>query len=1146
MRKIKILLFVITAGLLAMSVNWAVSDSNPTERERRAMVDYRVDNNGYWIKMAKKGLATLNPEVRVEEAIFTGSQINAVLSITDDSPDVPVTEENSTQSENSIFVDPSDEETVLNSNNSTTNPVSGFYGANDLYSFDAGETWDGEIYGAGGSNSGDPTTGIGTDGRWYVGYIANGGGQGVSYSDNKGETWTKVTVAPNPGQLADKNHMWIDNKVGSPYENYLYNAWTPFGTNQGKIVLSRSTDNGETWSNPVVISSGTGGFHQGVNLSTGPNGEVYAIWAVTYGGGDENAIGFAKSTDGGETWETAYTIIDGIRGIRASKVPQNMRVNSFPVMAVDFGDGSNSGNLYVTWTNIGTPGQNTGSDRRVYMIRSEDDGETWTEPIQVNQSENDNGYVSYFPWITCDPSNGLIAVVFYDNRNSGSTLTEAWCAVSYTTGDTWEDFKVSDVAFVPAPIPGTASGYMGDYLGITALNGWVYPCWTDNRSGHALTYVSPFQTIDIIAPTNLQADTDQETGECSLVWNYEEGTGFQYFNIYRNDEFIISTNDEFYTDMLTEYGYYTYKVTAYYGGENESLPTIDETQYGTATIVIDPVNYIANVYVEDSSIQYMTINNVGVLDLEFSLSPFFSMRSLNEYPPAKGGGDEYIHRVTLANLNNSSGGDQYADFTSMYANLQTGKSYTLNIEVKRPFNGDQCAAWVDWNQNGVFDETAIVLNPDETYTYFSASFTPPKGSAQGATRMRVRLAGPGGDLSPIDDTEYGDVEDYTILIADWLTLDPDEGIVPPGDSILVKVKFDATGLNIGTYEETAIFLSNDINNQAYYIDFTMNVTNLQITTTANPETICLGYESQLEVTPIGGSGSFTYSWTSDPEGFTSDEQNPVVIPEATITYYVSVDDGTIVLTDSVTVTVNELPQVALGDDLTLCGENEYELDAGNEGSTYLWSTDETTQQIMATGSGETQFWVQVTNESGCVDVDTISINFASTPEVNLGQDTIICHNESLEIDAGNPGSTYLWSTGETSQKITISAEEYEYGAYDFSCEVTNTDGCSNSSQINVEIKDCTGIDEFETGLGVDIYPNPNHGNFSLEINSTGNKTVNIKVVSVTGKLVYQVENITVNGSLTHQINLSNLVEGVYTVFVIGDGIVANKKVVLSK
>ena len=121
---------------------------------------------------------------------------------------------------------------------------------------------------------------IGTDGRWYVGYISNPGGQGVSYSDDQGESWTTKIVAPNPGQLADKNHMWLDRKVGSPYENYLYDAWTPFGGgNNGYIVLSRSTDRAETWSTPMNISSPVGGFHQGVNLNCGPNGEVYAIWA---------------------------------------------------------------------------------------------------------------------------------------------------------------------------------------------------------------------------------------------------------------------------------------------------------------------------------------------------------------------------------------------------------------------------------------------------------------------------------------------------------------------------------------------------------------------------------------------------------------------------------------------------------------------------------------------------------------------------------------------------------------------------------------------------------------------------------------------------------------------------------------------------
>ena len=135
-------------------------------------------------------------------------------------------------------------------------------------------------------------------------------------------------------------------------------------------------------------------------------------------------------------------------------------------------------------------------------------------------------------WIDADPANGILSVVFYDNRNSGGTQTEAWTAVSYDAGDTWEDFKVSDVSFVPAPIPGMAGGYMGDYLAIRALNGWVYPCWTDNRTGFCRTYVSPFQTVQVFPPFGLQAVVDQETGNCELTWSHEQNSGFEHFNIY--------------------------------------------------------------------------------------------------------------------------------------------------------------------------------------------------------------------------------------------------------------------------------------------------------------------------------------------------------------------------------------------------------------------------------------------------------------------------------------------------------------------------------------------------------------------------------------------------------------------------------------
>lgn len=1146
MKKIKLLVVFTTFILVAFSINWAVSSSKMTEREKRAQVDHRIDNMAYWKRMAEAGYVPFNPEVRAEPAIFTGSKIHSPMVLTEDSPDVPVTEVNSTQSENSIIVDPMNGNTVLNSNNSTPQPASGVYGANDLYSFDAGETFDGEVQGAGGGNSGDPAACIGTDGRWYVGYISNPGGQGVAYSDNQGQSWTTKTVAPNPGQLADKNHMWLDRKVGSPYENYLYDAWTPFGGgSSGFIVLSRSTDRAETWSSPMNISSPVSGFHQGVNLNSGPNGEVYAVWGVTYSG-DEGAIGFNKSLDGGATWEGAKTCISNIRGIRSSGVPQNMRVNSFPTMAVDISDGPYSGFIYVSWTNVGVPGQNSGQDRDVYMIRSEDGGETWSAPIRVNQDPIGQGKAHYFGWPTVDPSNGMLSFVYYSNQNTNNNQAEAWCAVSGNAGASFDTFKVSDVAFTPTPIPGLADNYFGDYLGITANDGWVYPCWTDNRSGHAMTYVSAFQTINILPPYALVATVDQENGESSLTWDYTEGTGFQYFNIYRNDELIDNTTEMSYTDQLADYGYYTYKVAAFYGGENESSSVSAQTQYGTSTISIDPTAYEANVYINSTIEQTMVVKNTGVLDLTFSVSPFLRMANTLNYETAKGGGDEYISRVSINGLDNTSATGYYSDFTAEFISMKSNDTYNLQVTAGNSYEGDQCAVWVDWNQNGSFDEAMVILTTDEDGKIFSASITPQKGSKQGVTRMRIRLAGPAESLSAYGESKYGEVEDYSVLIADWLTIAPDNGVVPVGDSLMIAITFDATGMEPGTYSDSFKFKTNDIDNKYFPLFFTMNVTDLQVTATASASEICDGESTQLIVTPEGGTGEYTYQWSSIPEGFTSTEQNPMVSPIEETTYVVAVNDGVITLTDSTTVAVFATPQVNLGSNQVLCEATEYPLDAGNPGATYLWSTGATTQTIVATGSGETTFWVKVTNENDCSDQDTVSINFSSLPVVSLGNDTVVCQTGTFVMNAGNQGSTYLWSTGATTQSITFNPSDYPVGLQSVTVEVTNSAGCASGAERLVEIKDCTGIDEFSSKVSLEVFPNPGNGIFNLKIENLGSQTITIKVVSVTGNLVYQGQEIRVNGSFKEQINLSEFSEGVYSVFVEGDGFVVNKKVVVRR
>ncbi|MEZ5147269.1 MAG: PKD domain-containing protein [Bacteroidales bacterium] len=374
--------------------------------------------------------------------------------------------------------------------------------------------------------------------------------------------------------------MWIDNSPSSAYEGNLYVAWTAFGgTNDSEIVISRSTDDGVTWSSPINLSSAVaaGSHNQGVNVQTGPNGEVYVTWTIYDSWpSDETAIGFAKSTNGGVSYTTGTRIISNIKGIRTTETSKNHRVNSFPSMAVDISGGANDGSIYIVWSNIGVPGTNTGTNISVYMIRSVNGGTSWSTPIRVNQGPNVAGKESYFPWITCDPETGNLGVIFYDDRNTTSTSCETWVAYSVDGGSNWLDFRVSDVTFTPTPITGLASSYMGDYLAITARGNKFYPCWTDTRNGLFMTYVSPFELglnasfnadNTSVCSGNTVTFTDLSSGNpISWTWSFPGGTPSSYsgqnppaitYNTPGTYNVSLTVGDGVDTDTETKTGYIT-------------------------------------------------------------------------------------------------------------------------------------------------------------------------------------------------------------------------------------------------------------------------------------------------------------------------------------------------------------------------------------------------------------------------------------------------------------------------------------------------------------------------------------------------------------------------------------------------------------
>ncbi|TND07769.1 MAG: hypothetical protein FD123_2920 [Bacteroidetes bacterium] len=178
----------------------------------------------------------------------------------------------------------------------------------------------------------------------------------------------------------------------------------------------------------------------------------------------------------------------------------------------------------------------------------------------------------------------------------------------------------------------------------------------------------------------------------------------------------------------------------------------------------------------------------------------------------------------------------------------------------------------------------------------------------------------------------------------------------------------------------------------------------------------------------------TYLWS---DSSTSQTLNVL----ASGTYDVAVTDGNgCTGNDTITVTINPLPAVNLGQDVVQCA-GTVTFDAQNAGATYLWS-DSTTAQTLITGSGGT-FYVTVTDSNGCSAADTVMATINPLPAVNLGNDASFCG--STVLDAQNAGANFAWNDSTTAQTLNVSLS----GAYYVT--VTDGNGCSAADTINVTI-----------------------------------------------------------------------------------------------
>ena len=289
-------------------------------------------------------------------------------------------------------------------------------------------------------------------------------------SDDGGRSFVTDTYFGLNGKKAqDKPWATVNEK-----NNEIYVTWTQFDEYDSKdpkdrsnILFSKSIDRGITWSKPKRINSVSGdcldddNTVEGAVPSVGPNGEIYVAWS-----GPDGLV-FNRSFDGGKSWEKEEIKIANHIGGWNLDIPGIYRANGMPVTKCDLSVGPHRGRIYVNWAG----GRNGFDNTDIFLAYSDDRGDTWSEPIRVNQDRTERH--QFFTWFDIDRETGTLWFVYHDRRNHDDEGTDVYLAWSTDGGKTFSEHKISESPFYPLK-----SVFFGDYNNISVRGDVVRPVWT--------------------------------------------------------------------------------------------------------------------------------------------------------------------------------------------------------------------------------------------------------------------------------------------------------------------------------------------------------------------------------------------------------------------------------------------------------------------------------------------------------------------------------------------------------------------------------------------------------------------------------------------------------------------------------------------